>query len=104
MVPYILWSNYDLEKEEDNAISANYLSGYLLDKIGLPFSGYQTWLLGLREEYPVITANFYADGTADDLTFHKWEELPSDTKVHDYNILQYNNLTDWKHRLTNFFD
>ncbi len=104
VVPYILWSNYDLEKEEDNAISANYLSGYLLDKIGLPLSGYQTWLLGLREEYPVITANFYADGTADDLTFHKWEELPSDTKVHDYNILQYNNLTDWKHRLTNFFD
>ena len=58
MVPYILWFNYDLEKEEDNAISANYLSGYLLDKIGLPLSGYQTWLLGLREEYPVITANF----------------------------------------------
>ena len=62
--PISLWSNYDLEKEEDNAISANYLSGYLLDKIGLPLSGYQTWLLGLREEYPVITANFYADGAA----------------------------------------
>ena len=104
VVPYIIWSNYGLEKEEDNAISTNYLSGYLLNKIGLPLSGYQTWLSGLREEYPVITANFYADGTATDLIFHKWEELPSDTKMDDYHILQYNNLNDWKHRLTDFFD
>ena len=104
VVPYILWSNYDLEKEEDNAISANYLGGYLLDKIGLPLSGYQGWLSGLREEYPVITANFYAEGADDELTFHKWEELPSGSGVRDYNILQYNNLSDWKHRLTNFFE
>lgn len=104
VVPYILWSNYDLEKEEDNAISANYLGGYLLDKIGLPLSGYQGWLSGLREEYPVITANFYAEGADDERTFHKWEELPSGSGVRDYNILQYNNLSDWKHRLTNFFE
>lgn len=107
VVPYILWANYDMDAKENNSISANYLGGYLLEKIGLPLSGYQTYLSGLREEYPVITANFYADRTDPqslELSFHEWDELSKDSAVKDYSILQYNDLSDWKHRLTNFFE
>lgn len=100
MVPYILWSNYDLETGKGEELSANYLGGYLLERIGLPLSGYQTWLSKLREEYPVVTANFYMDQQG----FHEWDELAEDSMVRDYSILQYNNLSDWKHRIQNFFD
>lgn len=110
VVPYILWSNYDRKTEDGGAsMSANYLGGYLLSEAGLPLSGYQTWLKGLQEEYPVVTANFYAEFSEsaeekNDLIFREWEELPGNTKIADYAILQYNNLSDWKHRILNFFD
>lgn len=48
VVPYILWSNYDLEKEEDNAISANYLSTTFWTRSAFPF--------------PVIRPGFWASG------------------------------------------
>ncbi len=110
VVPYILWSNYDRETENGGvAMSANYLGGYLLSEAGLPLSGYQTWLEDLYKEYPVITANFYAeylekDAEKQELVFREWEELPENTGIAAYSMLQYNNLSDWKHRVLNFFD
>lgn len=104
-VPYVMWANYEIDTEEEISLSANYLSARLLEKTGIPLSGYQSWLSELRETYPVITGKFYAAQDEEgNLSFHDWEELSADSAINDYGILQYNNISDWKHRLTNFFE
>jgi len=103
-VPYVIWANFEIEEEEENVMSANYLGGYFLEKAGIPLNGYQMWLNELREQVPVVTANFYAEKTDEALSFHRWEELSSDSAISHYAILQYNHVSDWKHRLTNFFE
>ena len=112
VVPYILWANYDFGAEDGISLSANYLGGYLLEKIGLGLSGYQSWLSDLRQKYPVVTGNFYGEyagnedntGQENEIVFYDWEDLSGDSDIHDYSILQYNNISDSKHRLTNFFE
>lgn len=95
-VPFVMWANYDLEEEQVEALSANYLSSLLMEKAGLPLTAYQKYLSGLSEDYPVITANFYrkADGTFHDL---------SGDDLNTYGILQYNDIVDKKNRLSGFF-
>lgn len=95
-VPFVLWANYDLEEEQVEALSVNYLSSLLMEKAGLPLTAYQKYLSGLSEDYPVVTANFYrkADGTFHDL---------SGDELNTYGILQYNDIVDKKNRLSGFF-
>ena len=99
-VPFVMWANYDIEEKEVDAISANYLSGLLMDTAGLEKTGYQSWLEKLQQQYPVVTANFY-QGT--DGTFQQWSNEKQSGILNDYAILQYNNLVDKKHRIKNFF-
>lgn len=102
IVPFVMWANFDIEEEQIDAISVNYLSGLLFEKAGVPLSGYQTYLRELRKEIPAITANMvltdgarfrYNEGAA------RKEEL-----LHAYNLLTYNHLEDAEHRLENFFE
>ena len=99
-VPFVMWANYDIEEKEVDAISVNYLSSLLMDTAGLEKTEYQTWLEKLQQQYPVITANFYQDA---DGTFKAWEQEKSSGILNDYAILQYNNLVDKKHRISDFF-
>lgn len=99
-VPFVMWANYDIEEKEVDAISANYLSGLLMDTAGLEKTGYQSWLEKLQQQYPVVTANFY-QGT--DGTFCQWSNEKQSGILNDYAILQYNNLVDKKQRIKNFF-
>ena len=59
IVPFVMWANYDMEAEEVDAISANYLSTLLMEKAGLPKTGYQEYLTQLQKDFPVVTANFF---------------------------------------------
>ena len=104
VVPYVMWANYDLEGE-GKTLSANYLGGFLMEQAGLPMSGYQSWLSELWQDYPVLTANFYGkEETAGKLSFHEVDEIRSEGKIQDYAILQYNDLSDSKNRIENFFE
>ena len=88
-VPFFIWANYDLEGEEIEAVSLNYLSGLLLRAAGLEGTDYTTYLESLRQTLPVITAvgmldqegNWYKNGAA----------TPYDDLLNEYNILEYNN-------------
>ena len=104
-VPFILWANYDIGDDEVEAISANYLSGYLMEKAGLPQTGYQSYLETLSEEYPVVTQHFFASAEDDgSVAFHEWSDETEDSSLKDYQILAYNNLCDSKHRISRFFE
>lgn len=102
-VPFVIWNNFGLEKDESMELtSVNYLGAYLLEHAGLPLTQYQEYLMGMREELPVICAGTYIDK---DGTYYSYSEENTafDEVLNDYNILQYNHLTDGKHRVESLF-
>lgn len=99
--PYIVWANYDIEEEERD-MSANYLSSYLLKLAGLEMTGYNKFLLNLQEKVPVINAVGYIGDDGKHYSFD--EESPYQDDILKYQILQYNNLIDTKHRYEKFFN
>ena len=88
-VPFLIWANYDLEGEEIEAVSLNYLSGLLLRAAGLEGTGYTTFLENLRQTLPVITAMGVLD--CDGNWYKNGDETPYDELLNEYNILEYNN-------------
>ncbi len=100
-VPFLIWSNYGLEHRYYDGISVNYLGGILTEAAGLPLSGYQEFLAGLRENFPVVNGNVYRDSEGNFYSYGEDEEKESG--LSDYKILQYNHLVDGKHRDDSFF-
>ena len=105
-VPYFIWANYDIEEEEGKELSLNYLSSILLKTAGLKMSGYQSYLLDLYEEYPVINALEIVDKNQN---VHWVEENTAsgpDAAFEPLNLYQqmmYNHLLDKKHTVNEFF-
>lgn len=90
-VPYVIWANYDIAEEQNADTSANYLGAEVLARAGVPVDAYRNFLLGLKEDYPVLSAvrTVDADGT----------QLPAageQAELDIYRKLQYYMLFDWK--------
>ncbi len=68
-IPFIIWSNYDIDEETyayvselvSNGISANYISTLVSLTAGVELTDYQGFLGTLIESFPVITANVVID-------------------------------------------
>ncbi len=62
-VPFYIWANYDLNIEEEDLqlTSANYLGMHLLKMIGAPLTPWYQYLEQLEEEMPAVSAIGYAD-------------------------------------------
>ncbi len=102
LVPFVIWDNLGLQKDESMSMtSVNYLAPYLLDKVGIPLTSYQRYLLKLKETLPVISGGAYIDQQGNYYSYS--DESPYQDILNEYNILQYNHLTDWKHRVTDVF-
>lgn len=101
-VPFVAWANYDIPEEEIERTSLNYLYSILADRLGLPMTGYQTYLLALSEEIPVLCAQgcFGADGAYYELDD---ESSPYYEKIQEYNILEYNDIFGGDQRYLEFF-
>ena len=94
-VPFFIWSASDLEGEEIEAVSLNYLSGLLLRAAGL--EGWTTTFLGeLRQTLPVITAMGIMD--KDGNWYKNGDPTPYDSLLNEYNILEYNNAFGGKNK------
>lgn len=101
-IPFICWANYDIEEEVIEATSLNYLWSILADRLELPLTGYQRYLLDLSEEIPVINVLGYwgADGSfyeLDDKTSPYYE------RINEYNILEYNYIFGGDNRYLELF-
>ncbi len=101
---YFIWANYDLPELEDQTLSANYLSSYVLSLTGLTHTGYNDFLLQQRELIPAMNAYGYL-GT--DGLQHEWntdEAGEAETEqVEKYKCLIYNELTAGRRRDETFF-
>lgn len=104
-VPYVIWANYDIDEAAGKDTSVNYLAANVLKAAGVPTNDYQSFLLRLQEEYPIISAvrtDKTADKTldkaskkSDKATGSKNKQANSDM-LNDYKLLQYYRLFDWE--------
>lgn len=101
-VPFVAWANYDIEEEIIEKTSLNYLYSILADRLELPMTGYQRYLLDLSEEIPVLAAGGYWTKDGD---FYELDDetSPYFEKVNDYNILEYNYILGGKDRNMELF-
>ena len=101
-VPFLIWANYDIEEQTIERTSNNYLSTYLADVAGIEKTGYLEYLTDLREQIPCINAIGYwgSDGNFYDL---EDESSPYYDLIHQYNLLEYNNLFGKDEQQTSFF-
>lgn len=89
-VPFFIWTNFDIEEETGVETSANYLGAKTLEAAGVPMDGYFTYLSGLSETVPVISANHV---TLDDGTFTNADDQAE--LLSDYKGYQYYRLFDY---------
>lgn len=104
-VPYVIWANYDIDEAAGKDTSVNYLAANVLKAAGVPTNDYQSFLLKLQEEYPIISAVRTdkttdktldkASNKSDKATGSKKKQADSDM-LNDYKLLQYYRLFDWE--------
>lgn len=102
-VPFLIWANYDIDKKTVEKTSMNYLQTILMETIDGDLTGFQKFQQDLQKEIPVLTSNGYwgADGkfySVDD------KNSPYYDLIQEYAMLQYNDMTDYKNRVEDFFE
>lgn len=101
-VPFLIWANYDIKEENVERTSNNYLSTYLAEVTGIEKTGYLKYLTKLREQIPAINAIGYWDKNG---KFYEIDDKKSPyyDLIHEYNLLEYNNLFGKDEQQKEFF-
>ena len=100
-VPFLLWANYDINEDDVDNISANYLSSYLLKTAGLRGTAYNEYLLKLQKELPVINDHFYI--TKEGSCFSLSEETAYSELLRQYQYVGFNNALDKRDKLWEYY-
>ncbi|NCB62322.1 MAG: LTA synthase family protein [Clostridia bacterium] len=103
-VPFLIWTNYDIQEETGVETSINYLSTLMMETANLPLTGYQQFLSRLRPLVPAVNAVGIMDEEGS--WTHSESDLTEDAgaMLEAYKMLQYNQLfDDEENRLQNFF-
>lgn len=101
--PFLIWTNYDIEEQENVNISANYLSTLMLESTGMKLSPFNRFLSDMKKKIPILTVNGYY---GDDGKYYSLNDKtsPYQTDLNHYSILQYNYLFDGEKRIGSFFE
>lgn len=86
VTPFYIWTNYDIEEQTIDAMSANYLSSLVLKYAGFELTGYEAFLDQLYKQYPVLSVNGVYDK---DGNFYSSVNDINDQMLVDYRDLQY---------------
>lgn len=102
-IPFFIWANFDIEEEEVERTSINYLSRYLLEVAGIELPPYYQFLKELEEYIPALSAKgYYSQSQGKYLALKSASGAEADW-LNEYAIVQYNNLFDEEHRNETFF-
>ncbi len=88
-VPYVLWSNYELPRDEAPVISTSFLGAYLLNRIGFDPPPQFAFATELYRSLPVVSRSLYA-GPDQRLLAEAPEELMPELQL--FKQLQYDAL------------
>ena len=101
ITPFIIWANYDIEEQQIDMLSSNYLSSLLLQTAGREMSDYNRYLLELSKTLPVIDTVGYIDSNG---VYYDWNDTSAYTELlEQYRYVQYNNLLDKGNRKESLF-
>lgn len=84
--PVMIWANYDIPDGQLGEFSLNYLAPVIMQYAGYDLNSLYSYLLELKEEYPVISRNGIIDNTGRLLSA---EEESSSQKLREYENLCY---------------
>ena len=92
-VPFFIWTNYDIEEQQDVVVSPNYLGALTAQLAGLPRTGYMDFLLEMYQELPAITPVGFVTG---DGQYLSRSELSAEQQewLKKYEILNYCGMVD----------
>lgn len=94
-VPFIIWTNYEIESQEIELLSANYLGGLVYEYAGLPMPKYYSFMEQMRKEIPAVNSLGYMDA---DGKWYSWQDDSSYSDVlQKYRYLHYNSALDKSH-------
>ena len=91
-VPYVMWANYDVDWEEHEVTSLNYLSAILKGNAGLPLDSWDVFRMELMEEYPAVNSYGVVDAQGNYLPLRTL--LQNSEQVKEYQHLQYYRMFD----------
>ena len=92
-VPFFIWTNYDIEEQENVVLSPNYLGVLTAQMAGMPLTGFMNFLSQLYEEMPAITPVGILTGDGEYL---EREELNEEQQqwLETYETLNYCGMID----------
>ena len=102
-VPFFIWANFDIEEQDIEGTSLNYLARYVLETAGIDLPPYYQFLKEMEEHIPALSAKGYYSkelGGYQDTDKAQGEEAEW---LNRYAILQYNSLFDTENRNETFF-
>lgn len=103
IVPFLIWTNYDIEEQELGLKNLPFLSTYLYDAAGLEPSPYSRFLRDMSEVIPAMNdMGYYSPSKDRFITYDKAEGEEAEW-LRDYEFLQYNSLFDVENRSEVFF-
>ena len=94
--PFLIWTNYENDLEEQTDFSVVYLSNQVLKAANLPLDGYQAFLETLKSRVPVIHAMGYYDEERNWQSWTGWENKDSYMWLQPFGWYQYYRMFDMK--------
>lgn len=103
-IPFFIWANYDIQEENVDLTSINYLPRRLLDVAGLELSPYYQFLAKMENVVPAMNGFGYYSVSKNE--FISYDDAADEEKamLNEYEILQYNNLFDSENRNEIFYE
>ncbi len=91
--PFIIWANYDIEKEDMGVISINGLVPLLLEKAGVDMLPYYHYINQMREKVPVTGSFGMVMDAAGNISSY-YDDTEYADMIWKYLYLSYNNLQE----------
>lgn len=101
-MPFVIWANYELPDDTIERTSLNFLGQTTLQYAGIEQTSYGEFLNTVSEKVPVLTFAGYFDSEGN--AYSHLEETQFDELIHQYSLLQYENLFGKESRNSAFFD
>lgn len=98
MTPYVIWTNYENNLDEQGDFSVLYLQNQVLKAANLPLNGYQTFLEQLKEEASVIHMKGYYDSNGVWQSWTDWRLKESYSWMQKLDWFQYYRMFDKKRK------
>ena len=101
IVPFLIWTNYDIEEKTVDLTSFNFLQNYMYEAAGF-MPPYNSFLSDIKSEIPAISrVGYYSKNS------NKVEKIEDATgseldAINRYKLVQYNNVFDRKHHIRFF--